>query len=119
MYSIPQHAVTNGYWKIENFRAQPRTSWRRLVRNVDSFSISLPLQGVVVPGVEVSSHQDRQKDSHLHQARHPQLTVDHRPRVEEDGLDVEEDEQDRGEIELDRQLAAGKGEGLFPAFERL
>ena len=34
MYSIPQHAVTKGYWKIEYFRAQPIGSSRRLVETV-------------------------------------------------------------------------------------
>ena len=26
MYSMPQQAVTNGYWKMEYFRAQPMAS---------------------------------------------------------------------------------------------
>ena len=26
MNSMPQHAVTNGYWKSEYFRAQPRSA---------------------------------------------------------------------------------------------
>ena len=47
MYSIPQHAVTKGYWKIEYFRAQPMASLRRLVKNDVSFRVfvakSLPV----------------------------------------------------------------------------
>jgi hypothetical protein len=27
MYSMPQQAVTKGYWKIENLRAQPKASF--------------------------------------------------------------------------------------------
>src|SRR6266852_6269064 len=76
MYSIPQHAVTKGYWKIEYFRAQPIASSRRLVKNDVSFAISLPLQGAVVPGVNEAHHQDSQKDRHLDQAHGPQRAGD-------------------------------------------
>src|SRR2546426_2411244 len=103
MYSIPQHAVTKGYWKIENCRAQPMASSRRLVKNDVSFAISLPLQGAVVPGVNEAHHQDSQKDQHLDQAHGPQRAVDHGPWIEKNELDVEYDEQDCGEIELDGQ----------------
>src|SRR5438876_1215391 len=118
MYSIPQHAVTKGYWKIENFRAHPIASSRRLVKNEGLLVISLPLQGAVVPGVNEARHQDPQKDPHLDQAGEPQRAVDHGPWIEEDELDVEQDEQDRGEIELDRQPPYGEGEGLLSALER-
>src|SRR5207247_2219969 len=118
MYSIPQHAVTKGYWKIENFRAQPIASSRRLVKNDVSVAISLPLQGAVVPGVNEAHHQDPQKDPHLDQAHGPERAVDHGPGIEEDELDVEQDEQDRGEIELDRQPPDGEREGLLSALER-
>src|SRR5436190_16429787 len=99
MYSIPQHAVTKGYWKIEYFRAQPIAASSRLVKN-DSV-ILLPLQATVVPYVNEAHHQHRQKDTHLDQARNPQRAIDHRPRIEEDKLDIEEDEQDRRQIERD------------------
>src|ERR1700694_5852136 len=101
MYSIPQHAVTKGYWKIEYFRAQPIASSRRLVKNDVSFAISLPLQGAVVPGVNEAHPQDPQKNPHLDQAHGPQRAVDHGPRIKEDEFDVEKDKQDRGEIKLD------------------
>src|ERR1700681_2861333 len=118
MYSMPQHAVTKGYWKMENFRAQPMASSRRVVKNDVSLLISLPLQGSVVPGVDEAYHQDPEKDQHLDQAHGPQRAVDHGPWIEEDEFDVEQDEQDRGEIELDRQPAYGEGEGIFSALER-
>src|SRR5207249_6789015 len=100
MYSIPQHAVTKGYWKIEYFRAQPKASSRRLVRNDESFIQLLPLQRAIVPGVNKAHHQDPQKNAHLDQARGAQRAADHGPGIEEDQLDVEKDEQDRGQIEL-------------------
>src|SRR5882724_10833385 len=117
MYSIPQHAVTKGYWKIEYFRAQPIASSRRLVKNDVSFAISLPPQGAVVPGVNEAHHQDPQKDPHLDQAHRPQRAVDHGPWIEEDEFDVEEDEQDRGQIEFDRQPPYWEREGIVSALE--
>src|SRR5260370_23443152 len=45
MYSIPQHAVTKGYWKIEYLRAQPIASSRRLVKNDGSFVIITTTSG--------------------------------------------------------------------------
>src|SRR5262249_45162410 len=118
MYSIPQHAVTKGYWKIEYFRAQPIAASRRLIKNGVSFAISLPLQGAIVPDVNEAHHQDSQKDPHLDQARNTQRAVDYGPRVEEDELDVEQDKQDRGQIELDRQPPDREREGLFSTLER-
>src|SRR5258708_6629742 len=118
MYSIPQHAVTKGYWKIEYLRAQPMASSRRLVKNDVSFIFSLPLQGAVVPGVDKTHHEDAQKDTHLGQARGPQRAVDHGPRIHEDELDVEQDEQDRGQIELDCQPPDREREGFLSALER-
>ena len=76
MYSIPQQAVTNGYWKIEYFCAQPMASSRRVVRKEGLFAISLPIQGFVAPGVNVAHHQNPEKDSHLHQTRHAEFAVD-------------------------------------------
>src|ERR1700730_6204127 len=118
MYSIPQHAVTKGYWKIEYFRAQPIASSRRLVKNDVSFAISLPLQGAVVPGVNEAHHQDPQKDQHLDQTHGPQRAVDYGPWIEEDELDVEKDEQNRCQIELDRQPPHREREGIVSALER-
>src|SRR6266545_2704903 len=101
MYSIPQHAVTKGYWKMEYLRAQPIASWRRLVKKGVSPAISLPLQGAVVPDVNEAHHQHSQKDPHLDETGQSQGAKDHCPGIEEDQLDVEQDEQDCGEVELD------------------
>ena len=50
MYSMPQQAVTNGYWKMENFRAQPIASSRRLVRKDGEFRMG--------PDLEKDGHGD-------------------------------------------------------------
>src|SRR4029453_9112325 len=102
MYSMPQHAVTNGYWKIEYFRAQPIASSSRLVKNPPSPDIScppflLPFGGAVVPGVEKPGHVHAEEDDDLGQAQHTEIAEHDRPRIQEDELDVEEDEENGGQ----------------------
>src|SRR5712692_10497236 len=119
MYSIPQQAVTKGYWKIENFRAQPMASSSRLVKNPASPDMSMPIQGAIVPGIEESCHQDAQEDDHFHQTRAAEPTIRNGPRVQENELDVEQDKENRGQVELDRYVADRQGERDLSALERL
>src|SRR5438093_9593951 len=119
MYSIPQQAVTNGYWKMENFRAQPIASSRRLVTNPASPGISLPVKSAIVPRVKEPYHEDPQKDHHVCQAPAAKATVDHGPGVNENELHVEQDEQDGDQVELDRQAADRQRKGGLPALEGL
>src|SRR3990172_3490132 len=118
MYSIPQQAVTNGYWKIENFRAHPMASASRLVKNPASPDISLPIEGAVVPSVEESHHQDPQKNRHPRKAPRAQVTKDDGPGIEENDLHVEQDEQDRGQVELDRHVAGRNRKRRHARLER-
>src|ERR671918_3059595 len=119
MYSMPQHAVTKGYWKIEYFRAQPMASSRRLVMNPASPDISLPIQGAVIPGVEEPHHENAQEDDHLCQTREAERTVRDGPGVQENELDVEHDEENGNQVELDRDAADRSGERGLSALERL
>src|SRR5688500_7953587 len=119
MYSIPQHAVTNGYWKIENLRAQPMASSSRVVRNPASPDMSLPIQGAVVPGVEEPHHEDPQEDDHLRQTLDTESPIHDGPRIEEHELDVEQDEENRDQVELDRDAADRDRQGRLSTLERL
>src|SRR2546426_9881943 len=119
MYSIPQHAVTTGYWKMENFRAQPIASSSRLVRNPASPDVSLPIECAVVPGIEEPHHEDSEKDDHLREPQGSEPAIYDGPRVQEHELHVEQDEQNRRQIELDRQARAREREWRLPAPERL
>src|SRR5258706_14877823 len=67
---------------------------------------SFPLQGPLLQEVEVPDEQDEDEQHHLHQAVEPQLPEGHRPRVEEHGLDVEQDEQHGHDVEPDVEPAA-------------
>src|SRR5262245_5320192 len=118
MYSMPQQAVTNGYWKMENFRAQPMASSSLVVRNPAS-DISLPIESAVVPGVVEADHQDPEEDRHPGEAPRAELPEDDGPRVEKHELHVEENEKDRGQVELDGQMARRDSERRHPGLEGL
>src|SRR5262245_8914881 len=54
---------------------------------------SVPLECPLLQQVDVAHEQDDDEQRHLDQAIQPQLAECDRPRVEEHGLDVEQDEQ--------------------------
>src|SRR5207237_1488018 len=104
---------------MEYLRAQPTASSSRLVTNPASPDMSVPLQCAVVPGVEEAHHQNREEDDHLQETRSAQRAIHDGPRIEEDELDVEQDEENGGQVELDRQMADRQRERNLPALERL
>src|SRR4051812_14714614 len=83
--------------------------------------VSVPLQGSLLPHVNETHEQNQHEHEHLAEAeerqlpagadigdlderhRAGQLPVEHAPRDHEDGLDVEDDEQHRDHVELDRE----------------
>jgi hypothetical protein len=71
------------------------------------------------PLVEQPDHGQEQEHRHGGEARPAELAKDDRPRVHEDDLDVENDEQDGGEVELDREATPGRPARLVAALEGL
>src|SRR5437762_9826458 len=70
---------------------------------------SAPLERALAPDVGEAERQHEHEDRHLDEAEHPERAEGHRPGIEEDHLDVEDDEEDRGQVELDRE-APPRGE---------
>src|SRR6266850_6337247 len=66
---------------------------------------SRPLERAFAPYVDEAKRQHEDEHQHLDEAEQPERAEHHGPRVEEDDLDVEDDEQDGGEIEFDRETA--------------
>ena len=67
MNSIPQQAVTKGYWKMEYFRAQPTASSSRVVITPGRNSrevLSVTLQGPLAPEIGERQADEPQKDAH-------------------------------------------------------
>src|SRR5262249_38882008 len=108
MYSMPQHAVTNGYENSENLRAQLTTSASLPVTKSAPTGL-LPPDGALAPDVGEGDDEDAHEDEDLREPeeRGPraagavlerpeagQRPVAQRPRVEERRLDVEHEEDD-------------------------
>src|SRR6478609_7187345 len=101
MNSIPQQAVTNGYWNSENLRAQLAAASTLVVaKSRNPIFCLLPADGALAPDVGEGNHQDAHEHQDLADAeqRHPagarrrrgvdgagarQVAVAQRPRVEE------------------------------------
>src|SRR6266581_3432469 len=66
---------------------------------------SVPIEASVAPDVRERYEEYAHEHEHLDEAEPLELPHQHRPRIEEDGLDVEDDEKHRGEVEADRQPA--------------
>src|SRR5688572_1726788 len=71
-----------------------------------SIPMSVPLQPAAAPDVGVRDEDRADEQDHLDEAEQAELAEGDGPRVEEDDLDVEDDEQHRGQVELDREATA-------------
>src|SRR5206468_8794199 len=80
---------------------------------------SAPLERALAPDVGEAERQHEHEDRHLDEAEHPERAEDHRPGIEEDHLDVEDDEEDRGQVELDREAPPRGPARRVAALERL
>src|SRR2546426_5444278 len=113
MYSMPQHAVTNGYWKMEYLRAHPMASSSREVKKLPTPTRALPYARCTDsrasgwPGTPASR---RSRTSPGGGTASPQ--------PQEEQLDVEDDEQDRDRRELDRKAPLAHRDRILAALER-
>src|SRR2546430_2825022 len=163
MYSIPQQAVTKGYWKSEFARAQPSAPETFLSNQVVASSLRVsstgtaasspapgcmrgdsgtfpsghkmgslpfanavllrPLERALAPHIEEADGEGGHEGKHL-QIREPaqslcgEIAQQRSPRVDEDALDVEDDEEERDQVELHRVAAVRVAGGGRAAPER-
>src|SRR2546423_1421915 len=71
-----------------------------------SMPMSVPVQTTAPPHIGVRDEHGADEQPHLDEPEQAQGVERHGPRVQEDDLDVEDDEQHRGQVELDREAAA-------------
>ena len=76
-------------------------------------------QRSLAPLVEQADHREEQEDRHRREAAPAELPEDDRVRVHEHHLDVEDDEEDGGQVELDREAPPGGAARLVAALERI
>src|SRR3954447_1941885 len=112
---MAQQASPNVAGHSEDLRVQ-LTSFSTVVSRTPpgSFSSSpiraplVPLEPAAPPDVGVrDEHRDDEND-HLDQSEDAQPVVGDGPRVEEDDLDVEDDEEHRRQVVLDRETTASE-----------
>src|SRR5579859_4500565 len=77
-----------------------------------------PFQGPFFDDVEVPDEENRDEYDHFDEAEPAKLSKRHRPRIEEDCFDVENDEKHRDEIEFDWKTDPGGRLGDNTAFVR-
>src|SRR3954463_3938584 len=127
--SMAQQARPNVAGHRDDLRVQ-LTSFSTLVSRtpLGSFSsspivssLSAPLEPAAPPDVGVRDEHGDDEEDHLDQPEDAQRVVVNRPRVEEDDLDVEDDEEHRRQVVLHRETAAGERlvDRLDPALVRL
>src|ERR1700721_1226021 len=69
-------------------------------------SVLVPLEPAAPPDIGVRGEDGEGEQDHLDQPEPAERVERDRPGVEEDDLDVEDDEQHRGQVVLDREAAA-------------
>src|SRR3990172_11150623 len=81
-----------------------------------------PVDHALLPDVDQPGDERDHEDPHGDEPGPAQACValrvreeQHRPRVEEDGLDVEDDEEERYDVELDAEPLARGAHGVRPA----
>src|SRR5580658_8152236 len=130
MNSMPQQAVTNGYWNSEYFLAQASNGPIFDVAKPDSLPssatvrvaltwLALPLQRALAPYVHQSDGDDRQEAHHFDHSGPPERSKVESPWVDENGLDVEDDEENGRQVEFDGELDVPSPRALAPALVRL
>src|SRR5579871_536288 len=116
--SIAQQARPNCAGQTELPRPQP-TSLSSVVSSTpgmlsassSSPMVLVPLQAALPPDVGERDHQDQHEDEHLDHAVPAELAQVDGPGIEEDRLDVEDDEEHRGQVEAHRQPLARRDLG--------
>src|SRR6266852_5834768 len=79
----------------------------------------IPIQRATLPGVNEADHQYRDEDQRLDETENSQMSQLDRPRIEKNHLDIEEQEQDRGQVKAHRESAPCRTARRVAALERL
>src|SRR5262249_22994140 len=74
-----------------------------------------PVESAFFVNPNVSNNQNSQENSHFEQSKHSQSLELHGPRKKEDRFHIEDDEQDRNNVETNRVASAGVRFRLDPA----
>src|SRR3954462_10039385 len=70
-------------------------------------TVRTPIERAFAPDIDVAGEQERHEQQHLDETVPAEIAQRHRPRIEEGDLDVEQQEDHRHQVELDRLALAG------------
>src|SRR3972149_4443574 len=77
-----------------------------------------PFQAALLPDIQEADQEDPEEEDHFHQPEKSQAIQDNRPGIQEHDLDVEDNEQHRDQVELDREPLSGAAHRIDPALVR-
>src|ERR1700683_451081 len=92
---------------LESFQQHRRVRILRLV----------PVERAALPCVDQADEKYRDKDQRLDKTKHPETAKLHRPWVKENYFDIENQEQQRGQIEAHREAAPRASAGRITTFK--
>src|SRR6185436_16687695 len=81
------------------------------LRTPEPLPLAAPVEGALPPDVDVARQQQPDERQQLPEPGHAELLECHRPGIQEGDLDVEEQEDHRDEVELDRLSFASVADG--------
>src|SRR5262245_33165681 len=81
-------------------------------------SLVTPVEYAFAPDIKEAKEEQSKEDQHLDESHPPQSANSHRERIEKRHLDVEEQEDHRAEVELDRMALARIAHGRHAALIR-
>ena len=113
----PRRAIARPRQRADERRGRMRRRTRR--RGQRAHGRSVPLERALAPDVDEPERRTSTKIAISTKPNIPSARNDDRPRVEEHDLDVEDDEEDRGQVELDREATPRRAARRVAALERL
>src|SRR5207249_11237618 len=100
---LPAHDVARPERAGRQDRGQPLKKLRLRHAPIGGGAPSVPLERALAPHVHESDREYEDEDAHLNEPEDAERTEQNCPRVHEHHLDVEDDEQNRSEIEFHRE----------------
>src|ERR1700691_6118759 len=78
--------------------------------------LAVPVERALLPEENITNQQDDNVEQHLHKAKHIQLVVNKRPRIQKDRFDIEQNENQGHHVEMNRKGLARVARGGNSAF---
>src|SRR6266852_2900307 len=95
------------------------TARNRRSRHLRTVTASIPIERSALPRVDQRDEQDCDENERLDEPEHPELSQLDRPRIKENYLNVEDEEEQRSQVKPHRKSVPGAAARRVTAFECL